>query len=119
MSSAETSVKNTSIPYLIYTFGLGLLIIGVLIYLGYTNEPFLISISIGAVAQVLFRVTKRMWSNRLNRHRTDVMTPKNPMIQGIVDTLPTFKVFGLLYIAMLFVSALWFGIGRGVGWLFG
>ena len=117
--NVDVPTKNTSFPYLIYTFGFGLAIIFVLVYSGYNGYPFVISILIGALFQVIFRITKRMWSNNLNKDFDEVSTSRNPLIAGFVETLPTFKIFFLIYVAMVFVSALWFGMGKAAAWFFG
>lgn len=106
---AEQS-KNMSVPYLVFTFGVGISLIACLAYAGVQRYSFLFSILIGGVAQVLFRVSKRMWLNSLN---PGIYTSKNKnlLVTGIIETMPTVKVFSFLYLAMVAVSALWYGMG--------
>ena len=117
-SEQETNQsKNMSAPYLVITFGAGIFLVSCLIYAGVKGYSFLLSILLGGIAQVLFRVSKRMWLNSLNPV-INTSRNKNLLVTGIIETMPTVKVFGLLYLAMIAVSALWYGIGMFFAWVF-
>lgn len=116
IEAQDQTEKKTSLPYLFYVFGIGLASIALMIYWGYVGYSFLISVAIGGAIQVLFRTTKIMWSNSLNPQYNKTHNTKNIIVQGIVETLPTVKVFTFLYGAMILVSSLWYGIGRLFGW---
>jgi len=111
--------KRVTLTYLIYTFGIGIASIVLIIYWGFTGYSFFISLVIGGLIQVLFRTTKRMWSNYLNPELQDSIELRNPMISGVIETLPSFKVFGSLYAVMVVVSAFWYAVGMFLNWLFG
>jgi hypothetical protein len=111
----EEQEKKVTLPYLAYTFGVGLASIALVIYWGVIGFSFIISIAVGGLIQVLFRTTKRMWSNHLN---PNMQGSRNPLILGIIETLPTFKVFVSLYLIMVAVSSLWYGVGLFFGWIF-
>ncbi|TDF41523.1 hypothetical protein EYS14_01305 [Alteromonadaceae bacterium M269] len=118
MEQSETKENNSkSAPFLVFTFGVGFLIIACLVYLGTYGFNFWLSILIGGVAQVFFRVIKRIWANAIN-DSVYSSNNSNSLVQGGIDTLPTFKIFALLYVAMVSVSALWYGIGAFLAWLF-
>ena len=114
----ETDRTNKiSVPYLLYTFGFGLSLIACLVYAGVHGLPFILTIAAGGIAQVFFRVTKRAWLNSLN---PDKITNQHSshLAEGIINTIPTVKIFFLLYVVMMAVSALWYGIGNFFGWVF-
>ncbi len=109
MESTTTPASKISAPFLVYMFGVGLGLIVALGYAGYASWPFLITIAVGAVAQLLFRIIKRVWKNSLNANGgsapEDTFDPK------------FFRKLLLAYVAMVAVSALWYGVGWGVRWL--
>jgi uncharacterized membrane protein YjjP (DUF1212 family) len=111
----EEQEKKVTLSYLTYTFGVGLTSIALVVYWGVTGFSFLISIALGGLIQVFFRTTKRMWSNKLN---PNIQDSRNPLLVGIIETLPTAKVFMSLYLTMVAVSSLWYGVGLFFGWLF-
>ena len=110
MESTTSPAAKISVPFLVYMFGVGFGLIVALGYAGYASWPFLITISVGAVAQLLFRVIKRVWKNPLNGGG-------GSSTEDRLD-LKFFRNLLLAYIAMLAVSALWYGIGQGIRWLF-
>jgi hypothetical protein len=118
IETSEEIEKKVSIPYLAYTFGVGIASIALITYWGFTGFSFFISIALGGLIQVLFRTTKRMWSNYLNPEIQSSDNSRNPLVLGIIDTLPSVKVFASLYAVMVVVSALWYGVGMFFGWLF-
>jgi hypothetical protein len=109
MESTTQPVSKVSVPFLVYMFGVGLGLIVALGYAGYASWPFLATIAVGAVAQLLFRTIKRVWKNSLNVHGGS--SSEEPFDLKFVRNLL------LAYVAMLAVSALWYGLGRGVRWL--
>lgn len=114
----ETDKTNKmSAPYLVFTFGFGLSLIACLIYAGFRGLPFILTIAVGGVVQVFFRVTKRAWLNALNPNKTTNKYSSH-LAAGIINTIPTIKIFVILYVVMVAVSALWFGIGSLLGWVF-
>ena len=109
MESTTSPTLKTSVPFMVYMFGVGLGLIIALGYAGFASWPFLITIAVGAGAQLLFRVIKRVWKNSLNGEG-------GTSAEDRFD-LKFFRNLALAYAAMLAVSALWYGIGRGVRWL--
>ena len=109
METTASSASKTSVPFMVYMFGVGLGVIVALCYAGYSSWPFLITIAVGAVAQLLFRVIKRAWKNSLNGD--DSSSAEDSFDLKFLRNLV------LAYVAMLAVSALWYGIGRGARWL--
>ena len=106
-----------SAPYLVYTFGFGLSLIAFLVYAGVRELPFILTIAVGGVVQVFFRVTKRAWLNALNPDKI-ANKQSSHLAAGIIDTIPTIKTFVILYVVMVAVSALWYGVGSFLGWVF-
>ena len=113
----KEEANKISIPYLIFTFGIGLSLIACLIYAGVQGLSFILSIIAGGFAQVFFRVSKRVWLNALN---PDKNTSKHSshLAAGIINTIPTVQVFAMLYMVMVAVSALWYGVGSFFDWVF-
>ncbi len=62
--SPESSVE-TRVPYLVFVFGIGFGVIGVLIYAGFKRWNVWLTLLLGAIVQLVFRVTKRVWRNSL------------------------------------------------------
>jgi len=118
IEQTEEVEKKVTLPYLTYTFGIGVASIALIIYWGITEFSFFISIAIGGLIQVLFRTTKKMWSNYLNPELLDSHKLRNPVVLGFIETLPSFKVFGFLYAVMVVVSAFWYAVGMFFNWLF-
>lgn len=56
----DQAEKKTSLPYLVYVFGIGLASMALMIYWGYIGYSFLVSVAVGGLIQVIFRTTKRM-----------------------------------------------------------
>jgi len=119
IEKTEEIEKKVTLPYLAYTFCIGIASIALIIYWGFTEFSFFISIALGGLIQVLFRTTKRTWSNYLNPELRGSNKLRNPIVLGIIETLPTFKVFGSLYAVMVVVSAFWYAVGMFFNWLFG
>ena len=117
IETKEQQEKKTSFPYLLYVFGIGVASIILLAYWGYTGFSFYISVVIGGFIQVLFRTTKRMWSNSLNYELQKSSNSKNPFMQSIIETLPAIQVFASLFAIMVVVSSLWYGLGMLIYWL--
>ena len=113
----QGNTNKMSVPYLVYTFGLGLSLIACLVYAGVQELPFILAIALGGIAQVFFRVTKRAWLNALNPEK-NTSKHSSHLAAVIIETIPTIKIFALLYVVMVAVSALWYGIGRFFGWMF-
>jgi uncharacterized membrane protein YjjP (DUF1212 family) len=117
IESSEQLEKKTSPMYLLYVFLVGIASIAVVVYWGFTGFSFLISIAVGGLIQVVFRTTKRMWSNSLNPAPEATEKNQNPFILGISETFSTVKIFASLYAVMVVVSGFWYGIGMLFGWL--
>lgn len=117
LTQESEDTNKMSVPYLVFTFGFGLSLIVCLVYAGLQGVPFILTIAVGGVAQVLFRVTKRAWRNALNPAK-NTSKHSSHLAAGIIETIPTIKVFAMLYVTMVAVSALWYGIGSFFGWLF-
>src|SRR5688572_19534040 len=110
MEQESQSAREVSYSYLAYVFGVGISLIAVLVYAGYSSWPVLPTLAVGAGAQWFFRVTKRMWRRSMGRS-----TPADDEEQ--VATLQGAKYAALIYIMMLVVCGVWYGIGRGIAWL--
>lgn len=109
--SAESSVE-TSVSYLVFMFGIGFGIIGVLIYAGFNSWNVWLTLLLGAVVQLVFRVTKRLWKNSLSS--SDASLPgdsDNEWTRADVRNLL------IAYPTMVVVCALWYGIGWGLDWV--
>jgi hypothetical protein len=100
-----------SIPYLIYSFVVGISVVLAIIYAGLSQLSFIYSILIGGVAQSLFRLVKRMWLNKLNTSDKSDASDKTVSVSNV-------KVFFMVYAAMVVVSAFWYGFGALINWLF-
>lgn len=110
---SEQSDKRVTLPYLVYVFGVGIASIVLLIYWGVTGFSFPLAILIGGLIQLIFRVSKRMWSNILNPQPGSIDS-KKVFLNATVEIMPTAKVFLFIYFVMIIVSAFWYS----VGWLF-
>jgi len=106
---AETQ-EPVSGAYLAYTFIAGIGLIVVLTYGGYASWPLFPTIAAGALAQSVFRVIKRMWKRSLS-------SPGEPAQDLNISTAEATRYFVFLYVAMVLVSLLWYGIGWSIGWL--
>lgn len=109
MESSASSASKVSVPFLAYMFGVGIGLIVALGYAGYAAWPFLLTITIGAAAQLLFRIIKRAWKNSLNLN--------DGSSRDGTFNLKHFRNLLWAYIAMVAVSALWYGVGWGIRWL--
>ncbi len=108
---AESDVV-VSIPYLAYMYVVGFGIIGVLMYAGVNAWPFWLTVLIGGVVQLVFRIIKRTWKNSFSS--TEISPPEGPE-----QTLTRTDIRNLLiaYPTMVAVCALWYGIGWGTAWI--
>lgn len=115
IETTEEIEKKVTLPYLTYTFVIGIASVALIIYWGFTEFSFFISIALGGLFQGLFRTIKRMWSNNLNSELKD----SNKSVNPIALSFSTLKVFGSLYAVMVVVSAFWYAVGMFLSWLFG
>jgi hypothetical protein len=115
VATTEKIEKKVTLPYLTYTFGIGLASIALIIYWGFTEFSFFISITLGGLIQGISRTIKRMWSNNLNPDLQDLNHSKN----SVALSSSSFKVFGSLYAVMVVVSALWYSVGMFFNWIIG
>lgn len=109
--SPESSVE-TSVSYLIFMFGVGFGIIGVLIYAGFNSWNVWLTLLLGAVVQLVFRVTKRLWRNSLSPS-DESSSEKSEREWTKTDV----RNLLIAYPTMVVVCALWYGIGWGVHWM--
>ena len=115
----NTNEYATSIPYLIYILIVGISLFGLLIYLGFIGYKFWVTVLVGAAAQVIFRVSKKTWSNQLNKSSlNEDNSQSNPVFLAILESLPTFSILALLYVSMLFITGLLYGIGSIIRYVF-
>ena len=112
MEESPDSSVETSVSYLVFTFGIGLGIIGVLIYAGFNSWNIWLTLLLGAVVQLVFRVTKRVWRNSLSS--SDESSPDN---SGTEWTKADVRNLLIAYPTMVVVCALWYGIGWGFDWI--
>ena len=112
MEESPESNVETSVFYLVFMFGIGFGIIGVLVYAGFNSWNVWLTLLIGAVVQLAFRVTKRMWRNSLSS--SDDSSPDNSDKQW---TKADARNLLIAYPTMVAVCALWYGIGWGVNWI--
>jgi len=114
----STDVYVTSTPYLVYIILVGIPLFLLLIYLGFIGYNFWVTVLVGGVAQVIFRVSKKTWSNLLNRHAENDRAQKDPIFTAILESIPTITIFVSLYVAMVLVCGLLYGFGSMIGWVF-
>jgi len=112
----DTYVAST--PYLVYIILVGIPLFLFLIYLGFISYNFWLTVLVGGVAQVIFRVSKKAWSNLLNRHAENDRAQKDPIFTAILESTPTVTVLISLYLAMVLVCGLLYGFGSMIGWVF-
>lgn len=108
---AQETPPNISIPYLLFTFGVGIGLVVLFAVAGYQGWPFVTTVLLGAAAQTVFRVTKRAWRYALEPTQLGDAEEET-------STRLAFTAYLLIYAVMLFVTALWYGVGAGVGRLF-
>lgn len=105
--------SGVSIAYLVFMFGVGFGLIGVLLYAGANQWHFPGTVLVGGLAQLAFRITKRYWKNALS-HQT---TGNDDAPNGF--SLTDFRDLVAGYAVLCIVSALWYSIGWGTRWLLG
>lgn len=107
--------QNVTLPksYILSVISIGVTLIIILIYSGYNDWPFIPTVMLGAVAQTLFRITKRVIKNKIQKTNTDTDSSNEE-----ISNLSAIKTYGLIYIIMLFVTALWVGVGIVIGKVF-
>lgn len=108
---SESSVE-TSVSYLAFTFVVGFGIIGVLIYAGFDSWNAWLTLLLGAIVQLAFRVMKRLWRNLLSP--SDESSPEKSEKEW---TNTDVRNLLIAYPMMIIVCALWYGIGWGLGWI--
>lgn len=100
----ETQAEDTlSLAYLAYAWAGALGIVGCLITAGFQAWPLFPTLLVGAVVQVGFRTVKRLWrrSFRVPRETPDPTALSRRDYQQLL----------LLYLVMIGVCALWYGVG--------
>ncbi len=112
MEESPESSTETSAFYLVFMFGVGFGIIGVLIYAGFNSWNVWLTLLLGAVVQLVFRVTKRMWRNSFSS--SDESAPEDSDREW---TRTDIRNLLIAYPTMIVVCALWYGIGWGLDWL--
>jgi len=89
----------------------GVTIILVLVISGFQQWSFLLSVFMGAAAQTAFRLGKRYYKNKIVEKDRQVERAELVVNDSEEIDIFTIQLLGMIYIAMLFVSALWYGIG--------
>ncbi|MCF6293043.1 MAG: hypothetical protein L3J04_06585 [Robiginitomaculum sp.] len=95
--------------YLVVSVVVGFTIVGTIAFAGINHWPLMPSLYVGALAQTIFRVAKKMWSNHLECTTDEYSYWANRY---------TFLAHILaIYGVMIAVSAFWYGLGWGSNWL--
>ena len=109
----EETEQNIILPksYLIVVNSISIILIIIFIFSGYNNWPFISTIMVGAVVKTIFRITKRAIKNKIQKTNTTSSSEE-------ISNIAAIKSYSLIYITMLFVTALWFGVGIVIGKIF-
>lgn len=107
MNESDDEAQSLTASYRAFSIVVGIGLVAALTYAGYAGLPPIPTILVGAVAQTIFRVSKRSWKRSLTNLETNDpgASPK---------TTEDRKALILVFVAMIAVSALWYG----VGWFF-
>ena len=107
MQESDNETQSLTLSYTAFSIVVGIGLVAALAYAGYTGLPLIPTILAGAAAQTVFRVSKRSWKNSLTTENTRSAGAES------ASNEPS-KALLLVFVAMIAVSALWYG----VGWLF-
>ena len=108
MSENQEENLPVSPLYLAYIFIIGFGLVAVFIYGGYVGWSLLYVSLVGALFQTLFRVGKQLWRSSFESNNET----------GSEQVGITAKAIAIIYITMIFVTALWYGVGYLIAWLF-
>ena len=109
-NTQEASGPDIPISYLLFTFLVGIGLVVLIALAGYRAWPFVSTVLLGAAAQTVFRVTKRAWRNALQ--------PAHASSENAISTRLALTAYLAIYVVMLVVAALWYGVGAGIAKLF-
>ena len=109
-------------------FPIGVIVLGIIILVvnvlaGYWQWHFWLTVFCGGLIHAVFRLGKRALRNAI----TAMMEQSNNSeeddgdaseeVNVVHTSLTSKKIFSLLYIGMMLVTALWYGVGRLIAWV--
>ena len=113
MEQIEPEEESVNLPtsYLVSVISIGIALIITYIVAGYNQWPFILTVMLGAIAQTIFRIIKRVIKNNIQKTEANNSNSETSNMSAL-------KIYTLIYIMMLFVTALWYGIGVVIEKLF-
>lgn len=105
--------------YLYITVVVALSIIACLIVAGFNGLPIWWVVAIGAAVQTVFRLLKKLYLRLINyaEEELDSLDEKQSDTDDNESGLFAFIPMIAIYLLMLPISALWYGVGAGIKWL--
>ena len=104
MKESDSETQSLTASYTAFSLVVGIGLVAALTYAGYTGQPLIPTILVGAAAQTVFRIIKRSWKNSLTN-----LGPKDAGAEPASNE--HYKALILVFVAMIAVSALWYGVG--------